>query len=170
MEEEKLSEGDSDAQIEAMVKEFSASLSSMRQNIDESRKIRNEIENDVTKHDETSVWSVSESSNNTSVNSVKDINPEVVIPESAPPEKLNYKTVQKSEDLLNSNSPHEPDLSPQNSGKITSCASFDHMIDERGLTNDDIEDSEILDADNDQSHHSALSEISTPTKPTTPGM
>ena len=44
------------------------------------------------------------------------------------------------------------------------------MIDERGLTNDDIEDSEILDADNDQSHHSALSEISTPTKPTTPGM
>ena len=121
-----------------MVKEFSASLSSMRQNIDESRKIRNEIENQVTKNDETSIWSVSESSKNSSFNSVKDLN------NSTLQEDQKFETVDTVEDLVENSSPPEPIFSVENSTEIPSGGSFDHVIDQNGLTNDDIEETEVL--------------------------
>ena len=121
-----------------MVKEFSASLSSMRQNIDESRKIRNEIENEVTKNDETSIWSVSESSKNSSFNSVKDLN------NSTLQEDQKFETVDTVEDLVENSSPPEPIFSVENSTEIPSGGSFDHVIDQNGLTNDDIEETEVL--------------------------
>lgn len=77
-----IKETDSDAQIEAMVKEFSASLTSVKQHIDESRKVRTEIEQDVKDteqtNNETSVWSGDDSLSEKSVktnHTLDDVHP-----------------------------------------------------------------------------------------------
>lgn len=132
-----IKETDSDAQIEALVKEFSASLTSVKQHIDESRKVRTEIEQDTKPEvtiNETSVWSgdgsISEKSvkSNNTLNDVNQID-------------TNFEVVDDISELT-TDVPVAPDVTER---LYWTCYAKDSVeesveIDQNVLTNNDIDD------------------------------